>query len=124
MRASWARSGAGLNGLCRMTMSWRAASSRASTLRSAVARIAGIGRPRSSRSAPDGGDPVALVEVIVGDDEVGRAEVRQRGARLGEALRGGDDATPAAEQRPHAVEHASLVVDRQNPEAAQRLVGG
>ena len=60
MRASWARSGAGFSGLCRMTMSWRAASSRASTLRSAVARIAGIARPRSWRSAPIAAMPSPL----------------------------------------------------------------
>ena len=54
VRASWARKGAGFSGLCRMTMSWRAASSRASGLRSAVARIAGTGEagPRAARRSP------------------------------------------------------------------------
>ena len=68
------------------------------------------------------GEPIAFVQVIVCDDRVRRAlQRRERFERLVEPMRGGDAASPFAQQHTHAVEHARLVVDRQDAQAVQRL---
>ena len=105
-----------------MTMtSSRAASSRTSGLRSAVARIAGDASAEVLAERSHRGDPVARIEMVVGDDDVGRAEFRERGPRLGEAVGGRNHAAPSPQENAHALQHARLIVDGQNFEPVERF---
>ena len=77
--------------------------------------------PEVLAQRPDRGDAVAGIEMVVGDDDVRRAEFDQRGRRLGEALGGGDHATPPVQKSAHALQHPRLVIDGQNLQPAERF---
>ena len=73
----------------------------------------------------DGGEAIEFVEVKIGDDHVGRRARRRDGdPRLRQA--GGDDgaASPAGQQRVHALEDARVVVDGHDAQARQRRARG
>ena len=73
---------------------------------------------------PDRSDAVARIEVVIGDDDVRRAERVERRHRLFKAMGGCDQTAPALQQSPQALKHAGLVVDGQNLEAIERLARG
>ena len=59
--------------------------------------------------------------MVVGDDDVGRAERVERRLGVLKTMGGGDPAAPARQQNAQALEHARLVVDGQNLEPVERL---
>ena len=90
------------------------------------ARIGGDDDHRRLRSpgrtqGRDGIEAGAVVEMVVGQDDVGadRGLVEPAGG-LGRALRRGDPAPPAVEQGLHAAQHGRLVVDAQDRQPCQR----
>ena len=80
-------------------------------------------RPKRSRKPRIAATPSLGIEVVVGDDDVRRAERVERRHRLVEAMGGRDHTAPALQENAEALQHARLVVDGQDLEPVERLAG-